>query len=67
MGQKKVSGVLISGVRMHARMVHIGVGKVVLFREVSSVHWCPYRRDYSSWGTVFVFMFELVFVSCFLK
>ena len=64
MGQKKVSGVLISGVRMHARMVHIGVGKVVLFREVSSVHWCPY---YSSWGTVFVFEFVFVFVSCFLK
>ena len=29
---------------MHARVV-LGVGKGVLFREVSSVHECPYRES----------------------
>ena len=29
---------------MHARVVHVlGLGKGVLFREVSSVQGCPYR------------------------
>ena len=44
MGQKKVSllvRVLISEVEMHARVV-LGVGKGVLFREVSSVQECPH-------------------------
>ena len=36
MGQKKVSLLVISEVEMHARVV-LGVGKGVLFREVSSV------------------------------
>ena len=35
-GQKKMSGVLISGVEIYARLV-VGVGKGVLFREVPSV------------------------------
>ena len=41
-GAEKSSGVLISEVEMHARVV-LGVGKGVLFRDVSSVHGCPYR------------------------
>ena len=40
MRQKKV---LISEVEMHARVV-LGVGKGVLFREVSSVQECPHRE-----------------------
>ena len=32
---------------MHARVV-LGVGKGVLFREVSSVKDCPYRGDFNS-------------------
>ena len=36
-----VSEVLISEVEMHARVV-LGVGKGVLFREVSSVQECPH-------------------------
>ena len=36
MGQKKMSGVLNSGVEIYARLV-VGVGKGVLFREVPSV------------------------------
>ena len=35
--------VLISEVEMHARVV-LGVGKGVLFREVSSVQECPHRE-----------------------
>ena len=38
-----VRGVLISEVEMHARVV-LGVGKGVLFREVSSVQECPHRE-----------------------
>ena len=37
----EVRGVLISEVEMHARVV-LGVGKGVLFREVSSVQECPH-------------------------
>ena len=36
MGQKRVSLLLISEVEMHVRVV-VGVGKGVLYREVSSV------------------------------
>ena len=38
----EVRGVLISEVEMHARVV-LGVGKGVLFREVSSVQECPHK------------------------
>ena len=41
-GAEKSSGVLISEVEMHARVV-LGATKGVLFREVSSVQGCPYR------------------------
>ena len=43
-GAEEVSllGVLVSEVEMHARVV-LGVGKGVLFREVSSVQECPHR------------------------
>ena len=48
MGQKKVSilvkcPMIISEVEVHARVV-LGVGKGVLFREVSSVQECPHRE-----------------------
>ena len=47
MRQKKVSLLarcpIISEVEMHARGV-LGVGKGVLFREVSSVQACPHRE-----------------------
>ena len=38
-----IEHVLISDVEMHARVV-LGVGKGVLFREVSSIQWCPYTK-----------------------
>ena len=41
MGQKKVSFIERCP-HLHARVV-VGVGKGVLFREVSSVQGCPYR------------------------
>ena len=40
---------------MHARVV-LGVGKGVLFREVSSVQECPYierERDSTVWLSIF--------------
>ena len=47
MGQKKSvtvsEGSSFQRVEMHARVV-LGVGKGVLFREVSSVQGCPYKR-----------------------
>ena len=47
MGQNKVSLLArcphFSEVEMHARVV-LGVGKGVLFREVSSVQECPHRE-----------------------
>ena len=50
MGQKEVSLLvrLISEVEMHARVV-LGVGKGVLFREVSSFQGCPYRGLRNLW------------------